>query len=171
MFDRIFDFIEAAWEWFIPWVIIDAYEQGVILQLGKFRRVVNPGLRFMLPFGIDVCKYETVVRQTSYIDPQSLTSFDGKSVTVSAIVIFKITNIRKFLLDIDDGETDMTNIIYGIISDQVEVTPWEDIRGDEFNSEVFKWARQDSEDYCGVEILAIKWSDKATARNIRLWND
>ena len=171
MFDRIFDFISDAWEWLIPWVIIDQYEQGVVLFLGKYTRVVNPGLCFIWPFGIESVKYETVVRQTSYLDPQSLTTKDGKSVTVAGIIIYKIIDIRKFLLDIDEGEDDMNNIVYGIISDCIENSEWKSIRRSLFNYSVFEQAQKECFDYCGVEILAVKWSDKATARNLRLWND
>jgi len=171
MFDRIFDFLESVWEWIIPFVIIDQYEQGVVLRFGKFQRILNPGLRWIIPLGVDAVKYETVVRQTAYLDVQSITSQDGKSVSVSAIVVFTITNIRKFLLEIDEGETDMTNMVYGIITDFVESTIWINIRGKNFNKKVLEKCRRDCENYCGVKIISIKWSDKATARNIRLWND
>ncbi len=171
MFDRLFDFISDVWEWLIPWVVIDQYEKGVVLRLGKFNRVINPGLNFMLPLGIEECKYETVVRQTSYLDVQSLTTKDGKSVSLGGIVIYLISDIRKFLLDIDEGENDMNNIVYGIISDTAEATKWDEIRTPEFNDLVFVDAQAQCDDYCGVTILAIKWSDKATARNLRLWND
>lgn len=171
MFDRIFDFIAATWEWLIPWVIIDAYEEGVILRFGKFNRAIKPGLRFMLPFGIEVCKYETVVRQTSYLDPQSLTSEDGKSVTIAGILTFTIVDIKKFLLDIDDGETDVQNMCYGVISDCVEYTPWINIREAQFNKDVLKKCRSLCREFCGVKLLDVKWSDKAIARNLRLWND
>ena len=147
------------------------YEMGVILQVGKFRRVVGPGWRLMCPFGIDVCKYETVVRQTSYLDPQSLTTKDGKSVTVAGIIVYKIIDIRKFLLDIDDGEDDMNNIVYGIISDWVQYTNWSDIVSKNFDSSISIAAKEQCGDYCGVEIISVKWSDKATARNLRIWND
>jgi len=171
MFDRIFDFIESVWEWLIPWVIIDAYEMGVVLRFGKFHRVVSPGLRFIWPFGIEEVKYQTVVRQTSYLDVQSLTTKDGKGVCLAGIVTYTITNIHKFLLLIDDGENDMNNMVYGIISDCVEDTLWDDIKTTLFNSRVFNYSQKECNDYCGVNIIAIKWSDKATARNLRLWND
>lgn len=171
MFDRIFDFIQSVWEWLIPWVIIDAYEMGVVLRLGKFNRVINPGLRFIWPFGIESVKYDTVVRQTSYLDIQSLTSEDGKSVAIAGILTFTITDIKKFLLDIDDGETDVQNMCYGVISDCVEYTPWINIREAQFNKDVLKKCRSLCDRFCGVKLLDVKWSDKATARNLRLWND
>jgi len=171
MFDKIFEFIASIWEWLIPWVVLDEYEAGVVLQLGKYRRTIGPGFWFICPFGIDKVKYDTVVRQTSYLDVQSLTSKDGKNVTISGIVVFTISDIKKFLLEIDDGETDMTNIVYGIITDTVENTDWKDIRGQQFNTTVNWVCGDECIEYCGVEILAIKWSDKATSRNLRLWND
>jgi len=171
MFDRIFDFIASVWEWLIPWVVIDAYEQGVVLRLGKFNRIVNPGFNLIWPLGFEAVKYETVVRQTVYLDPQSLTTSDGKSITVAAIVIFKIADIRKFLLDIDDGEDDMSNMIYGIISDWVQYKNWSEIVSKDFDANITIAAKEQCNEYCGIEIIGIKWSDKATARNIRLWND
>lgn len=171
MFDRIFDFITAVWEWFIPFIIIDIYEMGVVLRFGKPVRVIKPGLRWLIPLGIEKCKFETVVRQTSYLDPQSLTSEDGKSVTISAILVYEIIDIQKFLCEIEDGETDVQNMCYGIITDCVETSFWEDIRTSEFNKDVLKRCRIMCTKFCGVKLIAVKYSDKATARNIRLWND
>ena len=171
MFDRIFDFIESVWEWLLPFVVIDIYERGVVLRLGKPNRDVEPGLRWVWPLGIEQIKYETVVRQTAYLDVQSLTSKDAKPVTIAGIVIFEIKDIRKFLCEIDEGETDVMNMVYGVISDCVEATLWNDIRTPEFNRSVLEQSRKIVNKYCGVKIFDIKWSDKATARSIRLWND
>jgi membrane protease subunit HflK len=171
MFDRLFDFIESVWEWLIPWVIIDAYEMGVVLRFGKFSRVIGPGLRIIWPLGIEAVKYDTVVRQTAYLDQQSLTTQDDKNITLAGIITFEIVDIRKFLLDIDEGETDMSNMVYGVISDEVEATNWKGIKGRPFNNRVLKKSREVCDEYCGVRVIHIKWSDKATARNIRLWTD
>lgn len=170
MFDRIFDFVAGVWEWFIPFVVIDIYEMGVVLRFGKPVRVIEPGFCWLWPFGIETCKYETVVRQTSYLDPQSLTSADGKSVTISAILVYKIIDIQKFLCEIDDGETDVQNMCYGIISECVESSEWDEIRTWSFNKDVLDMCRRTCSKYCGVKLIAVKYSDKATARNIRLWN-
>jgi regulator of protease activity HflC (stomatin/prohibitin superfamily) len=171
MFDRLFDLIADAWEWLIPWVIIDVYELGVVLRWGMPKRVIGGGLHFVWPLGIEVVKYDTVVRQTSPLDVQSVTSLDDKPVTIAGIIIFTIENIKRFLLEIDDGEADMNNIVYGIITEFVETTNWLEIKTPEFNERVFAEVKRQCNEYCGVNVLAIKWSDKAIARNIRLWNE
>lgn len=168
MFDRIFDFLEKVWEWLIPWVVIDAYEEGIILQLGIFRRVIKPGLRFMLPFGIDNCKYETVVRQTSDLTIQSVTSKDDKSVSLKGILTYRITDIKKFLLMIDEGETDVQNMCYGVITNIVEKTNWDNIRTEKFNKKAFNKCSKLCDEFCGVELLDVTFSDKTVARQLRL---
>lgn len=171
MFNRLFDFIVVVWEWLIPFTVIDCYERGIVLRFGKFHHTVMPGFRWLLPFGIDSIKYETVVRQTSDLSVQSLTSKDGKPITLNAILVYEIIDIAKFLLEIDDGETDLQNMCYGVIADCVETHTWNEIRSAEFNAKVLRRCRNVSENYCGVKLIHVKWSDKTTARSIRLWND
>lgn len=171
MLDRLFDFIASVWEWLIPFTVIDCYELGVVLRFGKFHHVIKPGLRWLLPFGIDNVKFETVVRQTSDLTVQSLTSQDGKPVTLNAILVYTIQDIRKFLLEIDDGETDLQNMCYGVITDCVESYDWREIRTPKFNRDVLKKCRNVCDNYCGVKLIHVKWSDKTTGRSLRLWND
>lgn len=171
MFDRLFDFITLVWEWFIPFTIVDCFERGVVLRWGKFHRIAYPGFNWHWCFGVEKITANTVVRQTSYLDVQSLTTQDGKSVSIAGIVIYSILKIEKFLLEIDDGETDLNNIVYGIISDAVEETNWEDIRGQDFNEMIFRRCETEAREHCGVTILDMRWSDKTVARSLRIWND
>ena len=170
MLDRLFDFLAGVWEWLIPFTVIDCYQRGVILRFGKFNRVIVTGFHWLWPFGIDSVKSETVVRQTSDLSVQSLTTKDGKPITLNAILVYEISDIAKFLLEIDDGETDLQNMCYGVISDCVESATWNEIRGAEFNAKVLRRCRTVSENCCGVKLLHVKWSDKTVARSIRLWN-
>lgn len=170
------EFIEGLKEFF-KWVfltcyeVLDVFEEGVILRFGKHHDTLTGGLHFIAPWGIDKLTKETVVRQTKYLEVQSLTTADNKKIALAAIVIFKITDIAKFLLEIDDGEVDVMNIVYGVISDCVEAHDWSYIYTAAFNKEVLHKARLATKDNCGVHVITIKWSDKTTARSIRLWND
>ena len=136
---------------------VDQFEKGVFLRWGKYKRTVGPGLRFHFPWGIEKLVKETVVRQTAYLDVQSLTTHDGKRVTIAGIVIFKIEDIKKFLLQIDEGETDVMNMVYGVISDCVEAHDWEYVITSAFNKQVLHKVRLATENYCGVRVISIKW--------------
>lgn len=173
IFNKLIEGILVFFQWLFLtcFEVLNSFEEGVILRLGKYNRTLAPGFHWILPWGIEKLTKETVVRQTAYLAVQSLFSKDGKPINIAGIVIFTIEDIKKFLLEIDEGETDVNNMVYGTISDCVEHTDWADIPSKEFNKEVLKRVRQATENYCGVKIIAIKWSDKTTARSIRLWND
>lgn len=171
MFDRLFNLLEAIWEWFIPWVIIDQYERGVILRLGKFKREIGPGLRWVLPFGIENCKYDTVVNKPTYLDVQSLTSKDGKAVAIAAITRSSILDITRYLLDNENGEEVANNIVYGAVSDAVESHNWDKIKTEAFTDVVYDAAMLECLQVAGVALADLRWSDKCIARHLRLWND
>jgi len=173
VFDKFITGIAQFFKWLFLtcYEVLNVFEKGVILRFGNYHKTLGPGLHFILPWGIDKLTKETVVRQTAYLNVQSLTTQDNKKVAIAAIVIFKIENIKKFLLEIDDGETDVMNMVYGTVSDCIEASIFEDIITPNWNKEVLKRVRQATVEYCGVKVISIKWSDKTTARSVRLWND
>ena len=48
---------------FSSFFTVDPEEVGVILRFGKYTRLVNPGLNFKLPFGIETVQKVAVERQ------------------------------------------------------------------------------------------------------------
>ncbi len=181
MFDRIFDFLESVWEWLLPFVVIDAYEGGVVLSLGIPRKrsifiwrkdpVLKPGLHWMWPLGLEQVKYDTVVRHL--LDPvvQSLTSKDNKPIKLQAVGSINILDVKQFLLRIDSGDDICAAILAGAIQCNVERTDLERINTKYFNDSVMTDAYLEIRDICGAELLKIDWFDKTHSRSLRLWND
>ncbi len=181
MFDRIFDFIESVWEWLLPFVVIDAYEGGIVLSLGIPRKrsifiwrktpILKPGLHWMWPLGLEQVKYDTIVRHL--LDPvvQSLTSKDNKPVTLQAVGAINILDVEKFLIRIDSGDDICTAILAGAIQHNVARTDLWNIHTKYFNDSVMTDAYLKMRDICGAELLSIDWYDKATGRSLRLWTD
>ncbi len=181
MFDRIFDFIESVWEWLLPFVVIDAYEGGIVLSLGIPRKrsifiwrkdpVLTPGFHLIWPLGLEQVKYDTVVRHL--LDPvvQSLISKDNKPVTLQAVGAINILDVERFLIRIDSGDDICTAILAGDIEHNVQRTELENINATKFNDNVMTDAYLKMRDTCGAELLSIDWYDKTHSRSLRLWND
>src|SRR6185295_11325301 len=101
MFDRLFDIVFQFLDLFKFWVVLDPFEQGVVLRLGKYQRTVSEGFHFVYPFNVDNVLVDNVVPRTINLGEQGLTTKDGKTITVSAVVTAKISDIRKALLDVE----------------------------------------------------------------------
>ena len=171
MFEKLIDIMVMIWEWLLPFQVVDSYERGVILRFGKFNREIGPGFRWLWPLGIESARVDTVVLTTSYLDVQSLTSMDGKSVAIAGIITYDIKNISRYLLEVDEPEDVIHNIVYGCISKNIERHEWQELLSEEFNEAVYTDALYQCMSRVGVRIIEIQWSDKSTARNLRLWND
>lgn len=93
-------FIVAVWSI----KIIDQYERGVVLTLGKFTGVRNPGLRFVVPFVQRMIKVD--VRSTPIDVPkQEVITKDNVTVGVDAVVYFRVIDAPKAVLE-------TTNYVY-----------------------------------------------------------
>lgn len=84
--------------------VINQYERGVILTLGKFSGMKNPGLRVVVPVFQRIIKVD--VRTTPIDVPkQEVITRDNVTVGVDAIVYFRVIDSAKAILE-------TTNYVY-----------------------------------------------------------
>ena len=81
--------------------ILNEYERGVILALGRFWRVKGPGLILVIPiiqkmFRVDL---RTIVMD---VPPQDVISRDNVSVHVNAVVYFRVVDPQRAILQVED---------------------------------------------------------------------
>lgn len=81
--------------------VIDQYERGVILTLGKYSGTRKPGLTWIL-VGIQRM-YKVDLRITTVdIPQQEVITKDNVTVGINAVVYFKVMNAEKSILEIQD---------------------------------------------------------------------
>ncbi len=78
--------------------IVNQYERGIVLRLGKYSRTLKPGLRVIIPYIDRMIKVD--VRTTPMdIPKQEVITRDNVTVNVDAIVYFKVLNAEKAVLE------------------------------------------------------------------------
>ena len=78
--------------------IINQYERGVVLRLGKFSRMLSPGFRVIIPYIDHMTKVD--VRTTPMdIPKQEVITRDNVTVNVDAIVYFRVIDAAKAVLE------------------------------------------------------------------------
>lgn len=81
--------------------VIDQYERGVVLTLGKHTSTRNPGLTWIFP-GIQRMITVDLRILTVDIPRQEVITKDNVTVNVDAVVYFQVKNADKAVLDIQD---------------------------------------------------------------------
>lgn len=169
MLDRIVDLFVSMAKNFQFWVIVYAYERGVLMRLGKFKRTLAPGLHWCLPFHMDHVLVDNVVTRTVHLGAQSLTTKDGKSIVVSAIVTLSISDIYKVIIDVESIEHAMMDSCYGPVMQHVDACTWDQLHGDESFKSLTRSCKREGKRY-GLEIERVQLADLAICRTYRLVN-
>jgi hypothetical protein len=82
--------------------VLYEYQRGVIFRLGKLVRAKGPGLVFLVPFGVDRMKKMDLRIIALDIAPQDTITKDNVSVTVNAVVYFRVADPAKAVVEIED---------------------------------------------------------------------
>jgi regulator of protease activity HflC (stomatin/prohibitin superfamily) len=98
--------------------IVSQYEKGLIERFGRFDRMVDPGLRFIIPF-IERIRRVDMREQVVDVPPQEVITKDNVVVTVDAVVYYQATdpvklryNVANFILAATKlAQTNLRNIV------------------------------------------------------------
>lgn len=166
MFERILDFLASSWDTLRPWVVIDDFEGAVVLRFGRFHRELTPGLHWKLPLADTTVTTSTVIT-TMALRPQTLTTSDDLTVVISAIVKYRITDVRAYLLDIWDSADVLNDLTLGAIKEIVATSPYSELQKHSIEDQVLSVIKSEAEEY-GVHIYKVTFSDFGRVRSIRL---
>lgn len=168
MFDRLVDLVIQFIHLFHFMVVMPEYERGVQLRFGKFLRVIEPGLYFIIPFAVDVIIRESVVPATHSLGDEATVTKDGKTAAFHAIVTYQVRDIRKAMLDVYDTDHAVRDACAGEIGKVMRERTWEELQHSaELLDDLTAACRKRGFRY-GIEIMSVQLASLALAKNIRL---
>ncbi len=103
--------------------IVTEYERLVIFRLGKFHKVKGPGLVFIIP-GVDRPVKVGLRTVTLDVPPQDIITKDNVSVSVNAVIYFRVIHPDKAIIQVEDfmfGTSQMSQTTLRSIIGQFEL--------------------------------------------------
>jgi regulator of protease activity HflC (stomatin/prohibitin superfamily) len=98
--------------------IVNQYEKGIIMRLGKFHGLAQSGLTIIMPFTDSVIRVD-MREQVISVPPQKLITKDNVTVEVDAVVYYKVVDPVKSQFEVQDfgyacttlAQTNLRNLI------------------------------------------------------------
>ena len=167
MFDKLITLLQEFYQQLNPFVIIDMWEKGLHLRMGKFHDIKDPGLHVKIPF-IDSVWKQTVVTQSLDLRPQSITSADYKNIVVKAIVRYNINDAFLFLTKLAHPTDVLIDTTGAMIREIIEERNWDDLVDveDELTEKIGKKVSE-----WGIHIEKVTLTDLAEIQSIRIIGD
>ena len=137
---------------------VPADSEGVVMRFGNFATISQPGLRFKIPFGVDIVKVVPVKRvqkmefgfstegatnQYQYVDPseqareRSMITGDKNAASVEWVVQYKIDKPKDYLFQVRNPEATLRDSSESVMREMV---------GDRTVDEVLTVGRKEIED-------------------------
>ena len=162
--------------WLIPLVIviiatsvriIQQYETGVVFQLGKYSRTLQPGLNFIIP----ILEYSRTIDMrvsTNDIPKQQVITKDNVPVAINGVVYFKVVDAQKAVIQVQNflyavsqyAQAALRDVVGGMSFDEL-LAEREKI-GDEIEKVIQKQAAN-----WGLEVTAIKLQDVEVPEDLK----
>jgi regulator of protease activity HflC (stomatin/prohibitin superfamily) len=154
-----------------PLRIVHSYQQGVRFWLGRDVAELGPGLYIFPPF-LGSIELVDVAEDVITLPVNSIATLDGRSISFSANIVFRIRSARKKYTKVQDFSTSLDALASGHLSACVRAQTWEAIHDNQdaleaemrrvLNRTVRKW---------GVRIVAVHVTDMVEAKQYRLFGD
>ena len=168
MFDRLIDLLLDSLGLFKFWEVVEPFEEAVVTRLGKYHRSLEGGFHFVIPLAVEQVYTDSVVPVTHDLAPQSLTTADGRSVVVRAVITRSITDIRKAILECEGVENVLVDSAVGAVADAVRAHGWEDLSSKDFAKALTDEVRECARPW-GVKIHRVQLADISASRSLRVW--
>lgn len=165
VFQSILELVKNLLHW---WFIVQPWEQAIRVRLGKDARLFGPGLHFRMPF-LDSVYIQNTRRRLMYIGAQTLTTSDGKLITLHSTLGFTIEDVMLLQSSLHDATATIQQHVMGLLANDValhilsECTPCEVIRRTRLELDLTKYG-------LGQVELALT-GYVANVRTVRVLND
>ena len=105
---------------------IDEFERGVLFRFGKFKSVLKPGWRLILPI-IEYYKKVDIRTKVSDVPEQDAITKDNVSIRINAVIYFKIFDASKAIIAVENyhyavsqlAQTTMRNAVGSVSLDEL----------------------------------------------------
>jgi len=164
--EQLLDLIRDFWDRIFPFSIVPQYESGLVLRFGLYHRQPKSGFVWKWPFIEEVitCRNTTT---TMNVEPQTLTTKDGKNVIVSSIVKYRIVDPKIFLLEVEDAFDAIADICQGETKRLIVDRTWDECTTNDLDNEIQKKTKSSAKRW-GIDVDLVTITELAIVRSYRL---
>ncbi len=141
---------------FVRIKIIDQYERGIVLNMGKYTKTLEPGIHCIIPCLQKVAKVD-IRTNTCDIPPQEVITKDNVTVKVDAVVYMSVINPAKAVLEINNYRLATANFAAAALRDVTGNFELDELlsKRDEIAEQLKKIVDEETDKW-GVDIRSVR---------------
>jgi regulator of protease activity HflC (stomatin/prohibitin superfamily) len=139
--------------------IIQEYERGVVLTLGKYSYTLSPGLKIVIPVIQQLIKVDMRLRAVD-VPRQEVITKDNVTIGVNAVVYFKVEKAEDAVLKIEDYSYAVSQYALAALRDVIGGVELDTLLSERerISSDIKKIVDEETSSW-GVDVVSIKIQD------------
>ena len=147
--------------------IIQQYETGVVFQLGKYSRTLQPGLNFIIP----VIEYSRTIDMrvlTNDIPKQQVITKDNVPVAINGVVYFQVVDAQIAVIKVQNYLYAVSQYAQAALRDVVGGMSFDELLAEreKIGDEIEKVIQKQAENW-GLKVTAIKLQDVEVPEDLK----
>jgi regulator of protease activity HflC (stomatin/prohibitin superfamily) len=139
--------------------IIQQYQTGVVFQLGRYSRTLQPGLNFIIPI-IEYARVVDMRISTKDIPKQQVITKDNVPVSINGVVYFKVVDAQTAVIKVQNYLYAVSQYAQAALRDVVGGMTFDDLLAEreKIGDEIGAIIQKEAESW-GLQVTAIKIQD------------
>lgn len=159
--------IRALLTW---WFVVEPWEQAVRVRFGNRVALFHAGVHLRIPF-FDRLYVQNTRRRLSGLPVQTLTTKDGKVLTLHGSIAYTITDVLKLHFALHDAEATIQQEAMALIAQYVAEHELDACTPEEIAMQCGAYLREDLHEYGLGEVFLFLTGYVANIRTLRLLQD
>lgn len=127
--NALLSLLARFWALLIWWYVIAPWEKALRVRGGSRVIEVGPGIHFRVPYLDVVYRQSTRLHFTS-LDPQTVTTQDGSTITFAGVFGYVVTDLRKLYDSIQSPEATLQSLVQGALAQYISTHPTKECEPD-----------------------------------------
>ena len=165
--NSLFEFIRRFAEVFIWWTVIQPWEGAIRVRFGRWVWPLAPGVHLRIPYADSVYR-QTVRLRFCMMGVQTLSTIDGKTITLAASVGYRIADVWKLYNTLHHAEETIRQFAMSEIARFIQCRPLVECSPEAIEGAVSKTLCLDQ---YGIAFDGIRLTDFAVVKTYRIINE
>lgn len=137
--------------------VLKEYDRAVVFRLGRFNAVKGPGFVLLLPFWIDRMERVSMRTIVQDVTPQDVITKDNVSVSVNAVLWFRVVDPEKAVIEVEDFSFAISNFAQTTLRSVLGRAELDDLLSEreKLNQDLEETIRNHSDEW-GIRVLGVE---------------
>jgi regulator of protease activity HflC (stomatin/prohibitin superfamily) len=167
LLERLLDLVIGWITYLLPFTIMGDDQCGLIRRLSVYKRDLKPGLNWKWPI-LEYAMVETSALDSTVLREQSITTSDGRQITLRGVLCYRVDDPRKYILGCATASSVVNDVGCCVIAEMAqELSAAEVLTGKDFETKLLRRMRARAKRW-GVDIDNLTLIDRVETRVYRL---